>query len=317
MKIQKKSSRNEWIQVSSGDLMWNFSSSIKNEKQLNSLTGIQNFRMLDDFVRLISEIYPDKRQHKLSIKERVLLVFMKLKMSVKFVVLSFLFAVSPTTAKNTFTEYIAYLANILRNCIQWPSSEEVSMNLPRCFENFQSVRVILDCTEIPVQRSACLSCRIRFYSHYKGMQTIKFMTGVSPAGLITFVSSCYGGRSSDKAIFEQSKIIEKLERSKDSIMVDKGFLIDHICESHGIQIIRPVFLRNKKQFSEKEAKLNIEISKARVHIERVNQRMKLFEILRVPLPLSLIKDIDNIIIVISALVNLQTPVLDDNKFLNN
>lgn len=309
-----KSFKDKEIQVMSGDLIISFTSTIKSNAQLNSLTGIPNFEMLNDFVKLISDLYPDKKIHKLTVKDRIILVFMKLKMALRFTVLSFLFRVCQSTVRNVFREYISYLANILKGCIQWPSSDEISMNLPICFENFKNARVILDCTEIPVQRSSCLSCRIRTYSHYKGGQTIKFMTGVSPAGHITFVSACYGGRCSDKAIFEQSNIIEKLEPFKDSIMVDKGFLIEDICHKYSVSLIRPFFLRNKKQFSEKEANLNVAISKARVHIERVNQRMKIFEILRVPLPWTLVKDVDHIILVISAMVNLQNPILDDDKF---
>ncbi|KAJ8914361.1 hypothetical protein NQ315_011349 [Exocentrus adspersus] len=69
-------------------------------------------------------------------------------------------------------------------------------------------------------------------------------------------------------LYEELTEDEKVPR-RDTIMVDKGFLIDEECNKHFIKIIRPHFLRNKKQFSEKEAKENVSISKARVHIERV------------------------------------------------
>jgi hypothetical protein len=47
------------------------------------------------------------------------------------------------------------------------------------------------------------------------------MTCVSPGGLLTFVSKGYGGRASDKCIFEQSGVINKCEPYIDAIMVDK------------------------------------------------------------------------------------------------
>lgn len=197
--------------------------------------------------------------------------------------------------------------------LRWPTSEECKINIPLCFKDFDSVRIIIDCTEIPLQRPTCLCCRLRTYSHYKGGQTLKFMVGVSPGGLITFVSKCYGGRSSDKAIFEQSGLINKLE-TNDSIMVDKGFLIDELCRHHQIKIIRPHFLHKKKQFSPEEANTNIKISRARVHVERINQRIKIFEIFRTPLPWNLVNKIDEIFSVICALVNLQTPILAHDKF---
>lgn len=50
------------------------------------------------------------------------------------------------------------------------------------------------------------------------------MTGVTPGRLILFVSSVYFGRASDKLIFEDKKLIDKLE-SRDA----RKFLIDDLC----------------------------------------------------------------------------------------
>jgi hypothetical protein len=44
--------------------------------------------------------------------------------------------------------------------------------------------------------------------------------------------------------------------SSDAIMVDKGFLIDDLCISKSIQIIRPPFLKNKIQFQKKDLSFN-------------------------------------------------------------
>lgn len=99
----------------------------------------------------------------------------------------------------------------------------------KCFKNFKICIVVLDCIEIFLQKPSCLCCRIKFYSQYKKSTTVKFMTGVSPGGLITFISGSCGGRASDKLIFAESDLIKKLTPNRDSIMVDKGFLIDNVC----------------------------------------------------------------------------------------
>ncbi|KAJ8909965.1 hypothetical protein NQ315_005972 [Exocentrus adspersus] len=139
-------------------------------------------------------------------------------------------------------------------------------------KNFTDVRVVLDCTEIFVQSPKCLCCRIRFYSQYKSHMTVKFMTGVSPGGLITYVSKPYGGRASDKVIFEESNIIAKLDPGRDAVMVDKGFRIEDTCSVNKIKLIRPPFLQKKSQLTTEESILNAKIASARIHIERSNQR---------------------------------------------
>ena len=57
------------------------------------------------------------------------------------------------------------------------------------------------------------------------------MTGVTPAGNICYVSKLYGGRVSDTAIFQQSDLLKLLE-PRDAIMVDRGFLINGMCQKN-------------------------------------------------------------------------------------
>lgn len=140
------------------------------------------------------------------------------------------------------------------------------------------------------------------------------MTGVSPDGQITFISKPYGGRASDKAIFEKSRLIEKLEPNHDQIMVDKGFLINDICTLYGIKLIRPPYLKNKAQFSKEEAENTRYIAKARVHVERANQRIKLFKIFAGKMDWSLLPVVHDSFFVVCALVNLSSPILADKRF---
>ena len=55
------------------------------------------------------------------------------------------------------------------------------------------------------------------------------MPEVTLAGNICYVSKLYGGRVSDTAIFQQSDLLKFLEPC-DAIMVDRGFLIDEVCQ---------------------------------------------------------------------------------------
>ena len=130
--------------------------------------------------------------------------------------------------------------------------------------------------------------------------------------MITFVSNAYGGRASDRVIVEQSGLFEKLEPYIDSVMVDKGFMLDNICELNSIQLIRPPFLKNSQQFS--RALETASIAQARVHVERVIQRLKTFKILATKLPWEMLDYIDSIMVIIAGIINLDKPVLPDDKF---
>jgi hypothetical protein len=224
------------VQVKSGDLITSFFSTIKSDTHLNSLAGLSNFSLLNDICELVETFYPTTRCRRLLIQDRVLLVFMKLKMAIKFNVLAIFFQIANSTCRETFNEYVQYISNVLKPCIVWPSMEECRSNTPKCFLKYKQVRGIFDCMEIPVQKAKCRCCRIKTYCTYRSRQTLKFMTCVSPGGLITFISSGYGGRASDKAIFEQSGVINKFQPHIDHIMVDKGFLVDDICSRHFLKI---------------------------------------------------------------------------------
>ena len=99
-----------------------------------------------------------------------------------------------------------------------------------------------------------------------------------------FISPVYGGRASDKSIFEQSGLIEYLQPHEDAIMVDKGYHIDEVCAKSFIELIRPPFLRQKTQFSKEEAETNTSVARARVHVERIIQRIKVFEFFKSRIP---------------------------------
>nr|CAI5865892.1 unnamed protein product [Callosobruchus analis] len=215
---------------------------LKTNAALKSFTGINNFQILDCIVKMINEFcVTDVRSHRLNVRERVLLTMTKLKLDLSYVTLGALFSISGQLCKTYFFDFLTVLSQVLKVCIYFPSAEEVSKNLPKCFKNFKNCRAVLDCIEIFIQRPSCLCCRIKFYSQYKKSTTIKFMTGVSPGGIITFISKPYGGRASDKLIFEESDFIKNLSPNRDSIMVDKGFLIDDLCAMYKIRLIRPPF----------------------------------------------------------------------------
>ncbi|XP_015112563.1 uncharacterized protein LOC107038160 [Diachasma alloeum] len=236
---------------------FSISTLFKIDPELNAFTGINSFAFLTVLINCISTLRVNMKKTEghfsLNIKDRIIMTLMELKLNLPYVCLSVLFQVTANTCKNNFIMTLNELCLLLSPIIRWPSKSEIRQNMPTCFSKYKDTRVVLDCTEVPIKRTKCLKCRLGTYSNYKGTQTLKFLLGVTPSGLTSFVSNAFGGRVSDKQIVVKSQLLEKMIPNNDSVIVDKGFIIDCECAAYRTELIRPPFLRKKKQFSKAEA----------------------------------------------------------------
>lgn len=66
---------NKGIQVTSGDLLSSFTSKIQSDGHLNSLTGLSSFDLLNEICNLVTKFYPSPRCRKLTVMDRIVLVF--------------------------------------------------------------------------------------------------------------------------------------------------------------------------------------------------------------------------------------------------
>lgn len=284
---------------------------LKSEENLNILCGIPSFQVLNWLTECFIELKPNDKALT-PVKNRIVMTCRKLRTKLSFRDIAIQFGYNERTCANYFHATIQILAKICQCLIYWPTKDEVLKSMPNCFKDFQSTRIVLDCTEVPIESFSCEICRCVTYSHYKGCHTAKFLICVTPSGLISYVSKGYGGRSTDKTIFDESKLLDRMENG-DAIMVDKGFLIEKSCAKAGIQLYRPPFLLEKK-FSKEQSEFTASIARARVHVERRIMRLKLFKILSERIPQTTLPYIDDIMIVVARLTNLGAPILSDDKF---
>ncbi|KAK3911868.1 DNA transposase [Frankliniella fusca] len=226
--------------------------------------------------------------------------------------LAAIFDLGSQTCANYFYDTIIVLSKVLNCMIFWPSKEDILKNMPKCFSKFKSTRAILDASEIPVEKPKCIKCRIRLYSQYKKNFTAKIMMVCSPSGLITLCAGAFGGRASDRVVTKFTKVYEKCDPT-DALMVGKGFNIDEDCTAYLLKLIRPPFQRNKK-YSKSESVQCAKIARARVHVERVIQRVREFGHLCGKIPWNVIPYINDLVIIASALVNLSNPIMALDKY---
>ena len=116
---------------------------------------------------------------------------------------------------------------------------------------------------------------------------LKRWIAVNPNGAACFISDLYEGSVSDVDIFQQCGLMEHINPN-DSFLVDKGFTIEHLLVSNQATIFIPPFLGKQEKFTKEEVLLTKWIARARIHVERFNERLKRFRLLDRKIPMSLL-----------------------------
>lgn len=145
--------------------------------------------------------------------------------------------------------------------IYWPTKEAIAMTMPECFlPEYGDCRVILDCTEVYCASPSSVHERVLFYSTYKGGLTVKCLVGVTPSGLISFVSKPYGGRATDSFITIDTGILNLISPG-DTVLADKGFpQIHSVLEGRGVNFTMSAFARPNEPFTPNEVAENYRIA---------------------------------------------------------
>ena len=129
-----------------------------------------------------------------------------------------------STFSRIFRTWIRLLALMLPPLFPWPSQKTVQKYSPPSFSSYPNTNVIIDCTEFFTETPTAMNAQVSTYSSYKRGNIFKALIGVSPNGLITFVSSLWGGQASDRYLTEQCGILDLIEQG-DKVMADCGFEI--------------------------------------------------------------------------------------------
>nr|XP_023029656.1 uncharacterized protein LOC111517677 [Leptinotarsa decemlineata] len=279
----------------------------RSDENLSHFTGI-NHQQLKVLAVLSKKLAVEKGILEKNIKLWLILVLCKLKTNLTFDCLGILLGTGTSLCSKMFYSMISILARSVKPGIHWPTREYVLKNTPKCFNMFPNTRVVLDSIEVAVLRLKCLNCRDVTDSHYKSKHTMKFLIGITPSGVITFVSSAYRGHISEKDIFHNEELIKKLE-AYDAIMVGEDLLIEKECEQHFVEVFQPPILRNRNQLSKDEEELAARIAKARVYVDMAVEGIKNFAILNEQIDCYTVPYIDDIMTVVAVLVNLTLPII--------
>uniref|UniRef100_A0A1X7VSF7 DDE Tnp4 domain-containing protein n=1 Tax=Amphimedon queenslandica TaxID=400682 RepID=A0A1X7VSF7_AMPQE len=174
----------------------------------------------------------------------------------------------------------------------YPTQAQVQSLIPEQFKShYSSTRIIIDTTEVFIQRPSNPHAQQLTFSSYKNHNTAKALAGITPSGAFSFISPLYGGSISDRELFLNSGLLEILEEG-DAVMADKGFNIADVLEKELIETRR--------------------IASLRIHIERAFSRVKAFKMLN-NIPNNMAGLASELFFVCAILTNFQPPLCTKNS----
>ena len=96
-----------------------------------------------------------------------------------------------------------------------------------------------------------------------------------------------------------------------SIMADKGFNLFDACAGRNITFIIPPDKRGASQMTPTEVSKTSAIAKVRILVEHIIRRIKTFKILANELPMSMSENVNDIMLICTALCNFKEPMCHD------
>ena len=246
------------------------------QELLHYYTGLETyekfvavFRSLGPAVNYLLYFRTDTMNTILPINQ-FLLMIAKLRQSLDYLHLSRLSGVSLFSAQNIFVTCVNFCSRQWKELLDlWVPGNQVRYFAPTDFgEKFPTTRVLVDGTEIPINRPSKPEAQRASFSTYKNRNTVKVLVGSTPGGMFSYVSTAYGGSTSDRQIIERSEMLDKFDQF-DSIMADKGFNVQDLFAPRDVHVNIPTFFSKKNRMTGEHVARDRKISSKRVHIERI------------------------------------------------
>lgn len=234
---------------------WSFQKISDDDSKTRFYTGLPSFAV---FMWLFSILRPkaertkywsgpntdqssDRKRGSLDLIDQLFAVLIRLHVGLLTSDIAERFQISESTFSKYFSSWICLLWQELKCLNPFPSRDIVQRTMPPSFKKrYSSVRVIIDCTEIYIQKPSSLVNQSLTFSNYKHHSTVKFLVGITPSGVISFVSEGWPGKTTDRELTISSSLIDLLDEN-DSVMADKDFTNRDVLLKKNCQLNIPPF----------------------------------------------------------------------------
>ena len=232
-------------------------------------TGLPNFMLLQVVFNFVREYVPGGTA--LTQFQEFMTTLAKLRLNLGMQDLAYRANISRSTVSRVLHKWLVALDDRLcKACIIWPDRENLQKTMPACFQQSfgKKVAVIIDCFEIFIDRPSGLLARAETWSQYKSHNTVKYLIGITPQGSVSFISSGWGGRVSDKYLTEHSGLFNYIMPG-DIVLADRGFTIAENVSLVGAKLAVPAFTKGRDQLTAVGVEESRSMSNVRIHVERV------------------------------------------------
>ena len=276
----------------------------------------RRFRLNSLYYTLKDKQYVHERGREplLSTENQLFLTLCRIRHAYEETDLGHRYDISQATVSDIFSKWIRHMSHMLTQIDIWPTKELILEKMPSCFKEagYGETMCIVDCTEIHIQKPSNYALQSVTWSSYKNDNTAKALAAIAPHGPCIFVSDLYCGSASDHDITADCDLLPKVPPGT-RIMSDKGFECQDICDPYGIRIDHPPILRGVTQMSEAQEQVTRRIARVRIHVERLMERIKNNKILQMKIPVSMLRQLNDIWKVCCYLTHWLAPLLDDGE----
>jgi len=223
------------------------------------------------------------RQHRHSLKDRLVMALVWLRIYPTYEVLGFFFSLAKPNARFNVEEVLDTLAEMTEFALERPTKERKKLRSTKAvMEAFPEVAFILDAKEQRIRRPSGVdqegnSLQKPYFSGKKKAHTLKNQVVVAPDGFIEALSESVPGSTHDLTLLRETKLLEKLEPDEGS-MFDKGY--DGIAHDFpDLLLYLPYKARRNRPLTEVEHEYNRELSSYRIVVEHTNAQLQKYQAL--------------------------------------
>jgi hypothetical protein len=133
---------------------------------------------------------------------------------------------------------------------------------------------IIDGTELRTEVPSALEAQKSTFSHYKKMNTAKFLNAITPGGAAMYSSEAFPGSVKDTNIVTCSGFVDFVEKNE-CHAADRGFQgAAEAFTKKGARVLYPPMKTREEGFTSEESVATHSQANLRIHVERAYARVK-------------------------------------------